>query len=85
MSFPTQVLGPPLKAANLDPSVSCFSLPSPSIHLSGLNSRQSSPHAHFILPAAYGTKKTFVPGFSTVPSGSLSSASTLLLLIGTEG
>ncbi|KAJ8433680.1 hypothetical protein Cgig2_002351 [Carnegiea gigantea] len=60
-------------------------LPSEDNHLSGLNSRQSSPHVLGILPAEYIEYVTDDPAGTNVPSGNTSSATTCFESSGTEG
>uniref|UniRef100_A0A7C9DCT3 Uncharacterized protein n=1 Tax=Opuntia streptacantha TaxID=393608 RepID=A0A7C9DCT3_OPUST len=69
--FPTQVLGPALKAKNLYEG-SCLIFPLSEIHLSGLNLWQSSPHIDFILPMAYKLMIICMFGSTLCPLGRIS-------------
>uniref|UniRef100_A0A7C9A9N9 Uncharacterized protein n=1 Tax=Opuntia streptacantha TaxID=393608 RepID=A0A7C9A9N9_OPUST len=82
--FPKQVLGPELKAKNLCEG-SYLIFPVSSIHLSGLNSWQSSPHKDFILPMAYMLKIICVLESTLCPLGRVSGSAGALALNGTGG
>ena len=57
MSLPKQVLAPALNAMNLKDGT-CTIPPNSVIHLSGLKSKQSSPHMLSILPIEYKEYKS---------------------------